>query len=160
MNTTRKKRHPKTDWAKTWTVPRNKPIQCPAGWEWVGSRIVGRVGPYLPAFEVAAALWPEDVAAALEAVCVVGGARWSAKFSRDTGAAPTPPMLVECSPRVPLTLDLPRGATIALRAATSRIGEVTCWPMKRLPPSPKEATRRATIAAQLDAEWAAKEEAR
>lgn len=127
------------DHPRAYIVPRTLALEVPRGWELVGPGLRGNVGPYLPSFIVTGASWAEEVAQRMDGIALVAGVRvsiWQARTPGYTRHLPGPWGSVTV--RLLVTRALPGGAGLEVTAATSRQGEVLCWPLRKLPREPMD----------------------
>lgn len=124
---------------RAYIVPRTLCLPVPQGWELVRPPITGNVGPYLPPFIVTGSNWSSEVAQRMDGIAIVGGVRlsiWQAQVPGYTRHLWGP--WGDVKVRRMITFALPHGAGLRVSAATSRQGEVLCWPLRKLPREPMD----------------------
>lgn len=130
---TARRRPTEWDHPRAYIVPRTLALEVPRGWELVGPGLRGNVGPYLPPFIVTGASWPDEVAQRMDGIALVGSVRlsiWQARTPGYTRHLPGP--WGDVKVRLLVARALPAGAGLEVTAATSRQGEVLCWPLRKV----------------------------
>lgn len=127
-------RQRRSEWTfpREYVVPRGLQYRLHERYAWCGGMVRGVIGPYSAPFTLSAALWPKAVALVIAGVVIVSAVRgWLTPCNGAAGTLAFDHDGLRLGTCVPSLRLLHPDAVVHISAASSRAGEVLCWPIRR-----------------------------